>query len=228
MIRLPYPKAIIFDWDNTLVNTWPAITVALNKARSAYGLETWTVEEARVKSARALRVSFPEWFGDDWKDARDIFYDCYHKEHATRLVEMDGAESLLSAVQDANIPAVIVSTKKNTILNTEVDHMGWRPYFKAIVGSIDASHDKPHPAPVVMALREVGLKIGDEPIWFVGDTHADVECALRCSCMPVLVNNLSESICLGIKWSFSDCNEVKKTFISSLTLSPEFKGHNSG
>lgn len=217
MSEVPYPKAIIFDWDNTLVNTWPAITVALNKARATYGLETWGMEEARVKSARALRVSFPEWFGDDWEAAREIFYDCYNAEHVGRLVAMDGAESLLKFTCEKNIPALIVSTKKNILLNEEVDHMGWRHFFKSIIGSMDAPFDKPNRAPVDMALDQAGLAIDNKNIWFLGDTHADVECALRSGCRTVLVNNPNEAVRLGIKWSFSDCNEVKNALYNHLS-----------
>ena len=30
LLQLPKPKAVIFDWDNTLVNTWPIIHDEVN------------------------------------------------------------------------------------------------------------------------------------------------------------------------------------------------------
>jgi phosphoglycolate phosphatase len=34
---LALPKAVIFDWDNTLVDSWPVIHHALNETLEAYG-----------------------------------------------------------------------------------------------------------------------------------------------------------------------------------------------
>jgi phosphoglycolate phosphatase len=205
----PFPKAIIFDWDNTLVDTWPAITDALNKVRSLNGLDLWSVEEARVKSVRALRDSFPEWFGDKWEEMRDIFYEHIHAVHLDRLQPKEGAEALLSYLFQQNIPMFIVSTKKNVILIREVEHLGWTRYFKAIVGSLEIEKDKPHRMPVDFALATEGLVADNPEMWFVGDSHADVECALASGVTPVLVGSLENGQKLGVRLRFSDCHYLK-------------------
>ena len=71
---LPRPAAIVWDWDNTLVDGWAAIAAGLNAAFAAFGLPRWTVEEVRARVRRSLRESFPEMFGAEWERARDIFY----------------------------------------------------------------------------------------------------------------------------------------------------------
>lgn len=205
----PFPTAVIFDWDNTLIDNWDAITEALNKVRAMRGLETWSVAEARVKSARALRVSFPEWFGDWWETARDLFYDHFYAVHIQRLQVLSGAPELLDWLRDRNIPLFIVSTKKNILLNAEVDHLGWRHYFKSIMGSLDTPRDKPDRMPVDLALKAAGLKADNPSVWFVGDTHADVECALRSGCTPVVVGHAHDHKQIGVKLIFSDCQELK-------------------
>ena len=45
------PKAIIFDWDNTLVNSWPVIADALN-----YTLETFTYNSPLLCVLRQLKM----------------------------------------------------------------------------------------------------------------------------------------------------------------------------
>ena len=209
MKNIPAPQAVIFDWDNTLIDNWGAITDALNKVRAMHGLETWTVPEARVKSARPLRVSFPEWFGDKWESMRDIFYDHFYAVHIEQLMVMKGALELLTFLHEQKIPMFIVSTKKNEILNKEVDHLGWRPFFKAIIGSMDCERDKPNRMPVDCALASVGMKADDPAVWFVGDTHADVECSLRSGCTPVLVGDIGVAQGLGLRLHFFDCNALK-------------------
>jgi len=206
---LPYPKAILFDWDNTLVDTWPVITEALNATRTAFGLETWTLAEARVKSARALRVSFPEWFGDEWERAKDIYYEHFASIHCQRLAVMAQAEELLAFLHDKDIPLFVVSNKRNIYLQAEMTYLGWDKYFKRAVGSGDSPTDKPAREPVELALSAVGLQADDPSIWFVGDTYADVECALRAGCLPVLVHDSRAAGQFGVKAFFGDCHTMK-------------------
>ncbi|MDX9690607.1 MAG: HAD family hydrolase [Proteobacteria bacterium] len=208
------PQAILFDWDNTLVDSWVAIADALNLTRSTYGLETWTVDEARVKSAHALRDSFPEWFGGEWEKARDIFYARYNAVHAQLVRPMTGVAELLAFLHEKKIPLGIISTKKNILLRGEVKNLGWDLYFQAIVGSMDAPKDKPDPAPVMMALSQMGIEWNSSCVWFVGDSHTDVECALRSGCIPILIGSKEEAVRLGIKGSFSDCITMKNTLYS--------------
>jgi len=51
------PKALLFDWDNTLVNTWPAIHDANNYTLVAMGHEPWTFEETLQRVRKSMRDS---------------------------------------------------------------------------------------------------------------------------------------------------------------------------
>ena len=44
-MNLPKPNAVIFDWDNTLVNTWPIIAEALNATFRALKKPDWCMDE---------------------------------------------------------------------------------------------------------------------------------------------------------------------------------------
>ena len=74
---LQAPRAVIFDWDNTLVDSWGCILAAMNTTLKAMGHVEWTMEEAKNRVARSLRDSFPELFGDRWTEARDVFYAAF-------------------------------------------------------------------------------------------------------------------------------------------------------
>ena len=205
----PYPQAVIFDWDNTLIDNWDAITDGLNKVRALNGLETWSPEEARIKSARALRDSFPEWFGDKWQKMRDIFYEHFYAVHLEKLKVKSGAEELLSYLYEKDLPLFVVSSKKNVLLKKEVSHLGWDKFFTAVIGSLDVSKDKPNRMPVDYALSSLNMSADNPAVWMVGDTHVDVECALCSGCTPVLVGHLPLGTRLGVKLNFSDCFVLK-------------------
>ena len=90
------PQAIIFDWDNTLVDTWPIIRDALNTALISFGMQPWTMEDTKKKVRKSMRDSFPSLFGKDWEHAGKIFYDRYHEIHIDKLSVIDGASDLIN------------------------------------------------------------------------------------------------------------------------------------
>ena len=58
------PRAILFDWDNTLVDNWLAISEALNATLVAMGHPTWSLTETKARVRNSLRDSFPAMFGE--------------------------------------------------------------------------------------------------------------------------------------------------------------------
>ncbi|HEY6335247.1 MAG TPA: hypothetical protein VI113_05115, partial [Alphaproteobacteria bacterium] len=45
---LTRPRALLFDWDSTLVDNWRSIETALNATLVAMGHAPWTAEETRA------------------------------------------------------------------------------------------------------------------------------------------------------------------------------------
>jgi phosphoglycolate phosphatase len=180
------PKGVLFDWDNTLVDTWPVIHDAMNATLAAMGHPLWTLADTRQRVRRALREAFPDMFGDRWEEARDVFYDRFREIHLERLEVCSGAESLLKLFQERGVYLGVVSNKSGDHLRREAEYLGWEGYFSRLVGATDAEKDKPALDPVLMALKPGELAPGRN-IWFVGDTKIDMECAHIANCIPVLV-----------------------------------------
>jgi phosphoglycolate phosphatase len=101
LLRLP--QAALFDWDNTLVDTWPVIHEAMNTTLSAMGHQVWRLEETKVRVRLALREAFPPMFGDRWEEARDIFYTRFREIHLDRLEVRPGAEDVLAGLADRGV-----------------------------------------------------------------------------------------------------------------------------
>ncbi len=180
------PRAILFDWDNTLVDTWPTILDALNTTFEAFAMPPWSMIEARQRVRKSLRDSFPELFGDRWEEAGEIFYQRYSAIHVEKLRPLAGAERMLGALTDAGIHLGVVSNKKGDLLRRESKHLDWDRYFGALVGALDAEKDKPDPKVIDLALADSGIEKGPD-VWFAGDADIDLECAHNAGCLPVLV-----------------------------------------
>jgi phosphoglycolate phosphatase len=184
--QLPRPRAILFDWDNTLVDSWATIHEALNHVMAAMGKPLWSLAETRARVRLSLRESFPLHFGERWQEARTIYLDRFRAIHLQRLAPLPGCEELIEALAGEGFYLGVVSNKTGGLLRREADQLGWSRYFGAIIGAGDAVADKPHPAPVRLALRASHIEAG-QSVWFVGDTDIDIECADNAGCVPILL-----------------------------------------
>ncbi len=180
------PVALLFDWDNTLADTWPAIHHALAATFRAMGREPWTFEETRQRVRASARDSFPALFGARAEEAMTIFYGCFESDHLAQLCERPGATDMLERLHAAGFYLAVVSNKRGDLLRQEADALNWTPLFARLVGANDAARDKPAADPVHLALGDGGIAPGPD-IWFVGDTDIDLACAANSGCMPVLL-----------------------------------------
>jgi phosphoglycolate phosphatase len=179
------PRALLFDWDNTLVDTWETIHHALVVTFSAMGHEPWTMAETKLRVARSLRDSFPLIFGERWEEARRLYLETFVDVHLERLKAIEGAAPMLEVLGADGFYLGVVSNKTGNILRREADHLGWTRHFRRLVGAGDAALDKPDAAPVLLALDGSGIGAGEA--WYVGDTALDMECARNAGCIGVLL-----------------------------------------
>jgi len=189
--RVPRPQAILFDWDNTLVDSWGTIHDALNLVMAAMGKPLWSLQETRRKVRLSLRESFPLHFGERWEEAQQLYLDRFRAIHLERLTALPGRAELLRGLAAVGVYLGIVSNKTGALLRLEAERLGWSPLFGSIVGAGDAAADKPDAAPVVLALQPSGMQPG-EAVWFVGDTGLDMQCARNSGCVPVLLGSGAE------------------------------------
>lgn len=184
-MSLSRPRAVLFDWDNTLVDTWPVIHAALSRTFTEMGQEPWPLATTMAKVRRSMRDSFPEIFGPDWEMAGALYQQHYRSHHLDELKPLPGAEELLNELARRGVPMGIVSNKRGPNLRTEVSHLGWDHMMGSVVGADDAERDKPFPEPLLMALSAMRLEPGAD-VWFVGDSEVDLDCAARVGCAAVL------------------------------------------
>jgi phosphoglycolate phosphatase len=188
VLSLLRPRAILFDWDNTLVDSWTTIHEALNTVMAAMNKPPWSIEETKERVRLSLRDSFPRHFGDRWAEARDIYLNAFRAIHLERLTPLPGRRELLDGLADKCVFLGVVSNKTGRLLRREVEELGWTRFFGSIVGAGDAVADKPDPAPVALALQPSGI-VSRERVWLVGDTGIDMACARSSGCVPILLGS---------------------------------------
>lgn len=178
------PRAILFDWDNTLVESWGVIHEAMNLTLAAMDHPLWTREETETRVRASLRDTFPGMFGERWRDAERVFYDSFAAIHLKHLRALPGAGEMLADLARQGLYLGVISNKRGEYLRREADHLGWTPHFRALAGAGDAARDKPAIEHVKLALG--GLAAGED-VWLVGDADIDLKCATNAGCTPVLM-----------------------------------------
>ena len=181
---LERPRAILFDWDNTLVNTWPTIIECYRNTFAALGRTPWTDQEVRDRAHGSLRDVFPALFGTEARRAEEVFYETFHRIHLARLDPLPGADRLLERAASLGCYIAVVSNKVGENLRAELKHLGWERWIVRAVGAKDAKRDKPAPDPIYLALDGTGIA-PDHSVWMVGDTPADLKCAYAAGVLPV-------------------------------------------
>jgi phosphoglycolate phosphatase len=214
--KLPFPAAVIFDWDSTLVDNWRAIHLSLNATLIEMGHQTWTEEETRKRSKSSARDAFPNLFGEKSEQALKFFYEAFERFQLETLKVLNGAEELIKVLSENEIYLAIVSNKNGDHLRKEVIELGWSGYFQKVVGASDAIEDKPSIEPVKMALKNTGLG-SNSIIWFVGDSGVDLQCATISGCVPILIEGSGiDGECFKDcppHSVFSSCEKLKEAFL---------------
>lgn len=184
VLKLPKPDVILFDWDNTLVDTWPMIHQALNMTLRHMEHPEWSLEKVKGNVTKSMRDAFPELFAERWEEAAQHYQQSYRAIHLEAIRPLDGAEAMIiEARKTAKLG--LVSNKRGDSLRKELAHLGWDKYFATAVGSGDAARDKPAVDAPNLALSAITTE-STRSVWFVGDTVVDIECAKNIGATAIL------------------------------------------
>jgi phosphoglycolate phosphatase len=212
-MRIVQPKVILFDWDNTLVDTGILIHHAMNHTLSHFDLPAWSEEETRKRTQNSGREGFPVLFQEKWNEAQQIFYKFYEDNYPKYLKALPGADSLLKRIYSKSIPIGIVSNKRGAVLRREVAYLGWQDFFSTCIGAGDALRDKPAPDPILLALEKIKHSSSTQ-VWFVGDAPVDWESAAAAGCWPIPVGFLHPDA-HHYPQAVANCHELEKMLIES-------------
>ncbi|NOZ78147.1 MAG: HAD-IA family hydrolase [Acidobacteria bacterium] len=175
------PELILLDLDGTLVDSFPAITRALNEALAARGLPAVDLDWVRGHVGRGARALVADALPGPRDDAAvdDLlggFRERYQRVFLEATPPLPGVPETLETLA-ASAPLALVTNKPDDWAIQLIEHLGWSRLFRSIQGPHEAGARKPEPAMVHRALDAVGARPGNALL--VGDMEVDVETARR-------------------------------------------------
>lgn len=185
-------KAVIFDLDGTLVDSGDTIAELFQTLISEAGFRRPSKGEVRAVEARGRSATIevllpPERRGDEelkkrlGERCREISFVLLPK-----IKCMNGAKETLEWLRKRKVKTAIATNRGAPTTLRLLGLLGMDMLFDAIVASEHVKNCKPHPEPVLTALKLVGVR-ADEAI-FVGDSEIDLQAGKAAGIKTILLN----------------------------------------
>jgi HAD superfamily hydrolase (TIGR01509 family) len=181
MARASEKRAVLFDWDGTLVDS-------AERTFRCYA-QVFAVFAINFDREAFERTYSPDWYRtyegvglprEAWAEADARWVACYETE-TSRLV--DGARGGLERLSRAGRLLGIVSSGDATRVRSEMAALGVAPLFATAVCGGETARRKPHPEPLLMALGM--LAVPPAECAYVGDSPEDVAMARAAGALAV-------------------------------------------
>ncbi len=214
---LKMPRAVFWDWDGTLADSYGFLNDAHNHTLETLGFDKFQEGEYRRYFGKPREKLYPAIYKDKCDDAMSVFQK-YVLENSHKIQVLRGSREVLELFHQKNITMGIVSNKKSSFIMKELEYLGWNKYFKVVIGSGDAKADKPSGAPLLMAIEEGGVSYDPYDVWYVGDTENDLACAKNVGCHAVFLTDTPNSSDLIKKYNplinFESYSQLKAILVA--------------
>lgn len=186
-------KAVLFDKDGVLLDSFNTVFKGVNEARKHYGLSPLTKQEFIDQCWGKRATVEMNVFGASSESELDERHSYYRKkrmelEYNTMLYP-DTIE-VLDALHGKVKMGLITSTFRDVVTKIIAD-FGLAKYFEVVVAGDDTVKPKPAPDPVLKACELLGVK--PQETIFVGDTIPDIQAGLAAGCQMVFVTTTLNS-----------------------------------
>lgn len=190
-MTLQKPTAVIFDMDGTavrhinprLLSTLEFLDNACYKISKVFA---WLFKRG------AQGAIVPEWHDPEWSNSTKkrpslLVHRAIHKVRRKPVEQIvqpcPGLYDVLELLKSQNIPMAIVSNGLGKGYGDDiVKKFDLNEYFPVTIFREDIKRSKPHPEPILLALKEMEITPeATDNIWYLGDRRKDVLAALAAS-----------------------------------------------
>ncbi|MDM7998753.1 MAG: HAD family hydrolase [Dehalococcoidia bacterium] len=206
-------RAVIFDFDGTLLDTLRDLAESVNAVLSRSGLPQHDLEQYRHFVGEGVeelaRRVLPEGHRDKATIANTIsaVKEEYRQRWPNNTRPYEGIPELLDELSARRVKMAIVTNKPEDSTRNMAATLLPRWKFDAIVGATPDLPRKPDPTGALEAARRLGLP--PEAFLYVGDSDIDMKTA-----------NAAGMYAVGALWGFRDADELIKNGAKALISKP--------
>ena len=164
-------RGLIFDFDGTLVDSYPLIEEAFAHVMRTHRLD----ETARQLFRRSRGLPLPEQMKlvapHMWEELVETYRSADGRLGTARVFR--GIPTLVRRLRQAGAPLGVVSCKRRALVEAELEACGLRSSFDVVIGFEDVTPPKPAPDPLLVAIARLGLS--RSTALYVGDSMVDLQ-----------------------------------------------------
>jgi len=207
-------KAVLFDLDGTLLNTYEDLADAVNYGLKKFGFPERETENYKYYCGNGVRVMIERALPDGHKDADTIekvlepFLEYYSEHSKDKTRVYDGMTELVKKLRKLGYHTAIVTNKVNDAAQSVVEYYFGKDLFECVQGQVDSLPTKPDPTLVHLVMDKLGVK--PEECVFMGDSGVDALTGKNSGAYPV-----------GVLWGFRTAEELTENGARSLINKPE-------
>ena len=154
-------RAVVFDMDGVLVDSEPFGFEAMRRVMARYGLPYGEAENAEflgrttLDSCRILKTRhrLPE----SEETLADWYVEGMLEQIASGPIPMAGVPEVLRGVRAAGYQLALASSAEPRVIDANLDALGLRPLFEAVVSGTQVARGKPAPDVFLAAAERLGV-----------------------------------------------------------------------
>lgn len=189
LLNLSDLKIVIFDWDNTLAQSRPALLFSINLVLAEYGLPGFDFFASKRDPELSFKQNFPLMFGPKAQEIYDRYREIYKANVKELISAFPGTHNVLEFFHRRGIKLMIMTNKERCLLEYELPLLYDASLFEKIVCGQEAPRDKPFGDQALYALEGYlqPEEITADKVWIIGDSTQDSDCALAVGALPIRI-----------------------------------------
>ena len=176
-------RAVLFDFDGTLADSFAAIAASTNSVRASFGLPEMSEAAVRKYVGYGLENLLEELCPGCDVELAVTRYRTHHRSVMfARTKLFPGVQHTLALLKERGYPMGVCSNKAVEFTRSLIAALGLADVLPVVLGPEDVGLPKPDPAMLIEGCRRLGVPISDG--LYVGDMVVDVQAA-RAAHLPV-------------------------------------------
>ena len=181
-------KAVLFDFDGTIVDTTELIHQSMLRATDEVLGRRLDRETLMANVGKPLPRQMELLDPEKAEDLLESYLLHNDKLHETLIKEFPNVQTSLARLRDAGLRLAVVTSKRRHSVEMALNSFpGLREVVDAFVTMEDTTEHKPLPAPLLKGLQLLG-DVPPEKAAYVGDAPFDVTAARAAGVMSVAVS----------------------------------------
>ena len=187
-------KAVVFDLDGTLANTFDDLRASIDDMRAAYGLGPISLEQMTSFINASLRGFAEGGLGgerteEEILNAMEIYRSAYAKHYLEKTCVYAGLPELLACLKEKGVRLSVYSNKMADYVVKICKKLYGEDTFEVLMGP-DGIVPKPDPMGALIAAEKMGVSTAD--VAYVGDSVTDMKTGLAAGMHTI-----------GVSWGFT-------------------------